>query len=71
MKKIAKEEDKLNEYTNKWQIEDLYRSFKSDNSPPSLGRKCDRTEMRACFRKPFTAAEHENDHIELHRSITP
>ena len=45
--------------------------FKSDNSPPSLGRKCDRTEMRAYFRKPFTAAEHENDYIELHSSVTP
>ena len=67
--KCAKEADELNEYANKKQIEDLYRSFKSDNSsftkykPKSGG--CDQSVMKAYFKKHFTAETVDEVPIEL------
>ena len=66
--KCAKEAEEINEYADKKQIEDLYRSFKSDNSsfkykPKSGG--CDHNIMKTYFKKHFTAEAVDSMPIEL------
>ena len=66
--KVAKEVDELNDYANKRQIENLFRSFKSDNSSfkstiPKRG--CEPAAMKTYFQQHFTSDSIDKVPIEL------
>ena len=67
--KFAKEVEKINEYANKKQIEDLYRSFKSDNSSFSKYKSktggCDQNALKTYFKRHFTAETVDTLPLEL------
>ena len=66
--KVAKEVEELNDYANKKQIENLFRSFKSDNSSfksPILKRGCEPAAMKTYFQHHFTSDSIDRAPIEL------
>ena len=66
--KVAKEVDELNDYTNKKQVENLFRSFKSDNSSFKSSkpkRGCEPAAMKAYFQQHFTSDSIDKIPIEL------
>ena len=66
--KVAKEVDELNEYANKKQVENLFRSFKSDNSSfksPTPKRGCEPAAMKTYFEQHFTSDSIDKVPIEL------
>ena len=65
---MAKEVDELNDYTNKKQVENLFRSFKSDNSSFKSSkpkRGCEPAAMKAYFQQHFTSDSIDKIPIEL------
>ena len=66
--KVATEVEELNDYVNKKQIENLFRSFKSDNSSfksPILKRGCETAAMKTYFQHHFTSDSINKVPIEL------
>ena len=66
--KMAKEAREINEHANRRQIEQLYTSFKSENTSfkeHKVSKKCDPTKLSEYFRKHFTAVPIDEDPIEL------
>ena len=63
-----KEANEINEYASRRQVEELYRTFKSDNSSfkeYKSKKKCEPTKLKTFFMKHFTGATLEHDPIEL------
>ena len=66
--KLEREANDLNEYASRREVEQLYSSFKSDNSSfkeHRPKRKCDPSVLREYFQKHFTADVIHKDPIEL------
>ena len=66
--KIANEAKEVNEYANRRQVEELYRSFNSDNSSfkaAKTSKKCDPNKLKEFFERHFTSNAIEKDPIEL------
>ena len=66
--KIEREANELNEYASRREVEQLYSSFKSDNSSfkeHRSSKKCDPIKLRDYFQKHFTADAIDEDPIEL------
>ena len=66
--KISTEAKQINEYSNRRNIEELYRSFKSDNSSfkkQTSRNKCDPKKLKEFFKKHFTSNTIDEDPIEI------
>ena len=66
--KITKEAREINEFSNRRKVEELYRSFKSDNSSfkyVKSSKRCDPHKLKEFFKQHFTAKMIEEDPIEL------
>ena len=66
--KYANEAAEINKYAKNHQVEDLYRTFKSENSSfkeYKANKKCDPAKLKDFFHKHFSATATENDPIEL------
>ena len=66
--KISNEAKELNEFANRRKVEELYRSFKSDNSSfndAKPSKKCDPLKLTEFFKKHFTGGAIYEDPIEL------
>ena len=58
----------MNEFATKRQIDELFRSFKSDNSPFKKAKstnKCDPVILKKYFETHFTKPLNENNPIEI------
>ena len=65
---MAKEAMEINEYANRNQITELYRSFKTDNSTFKDGKnrnRCNPQKLKENFRKHFEAMNINRDPVEL------
>ena len=61
--KALKEANSINEFATKRQVEELFRSFKSDNSPFKKAKstnKCDPVILKEYFKAHFTKPLNEN-----------
>ena len=66
--KFAKEASEINEFASRRKVEELYRSFKSDNSSfteTKAKKRCDLMKLREHFKKHFTSTAIEEDPVEL------
>jgi len=66
--KLANEAKQINQFANQHKIQEMYRSFKSDNSSfkeTKPVKKCDPEKLKAFFQKHFTSDAIEEDPIEL------
>ena len=66
--KLAKEANKINEFANRRKVEELYRSFKCDNSSfndVKSAKPCDPNKLKEFFKNHFTSSAIEEDPIEL------
>ena len=62
------EANTINDHANRKEVEQLFRSFKSDNSSFKKERprtKCDPADLKAYFEKHFTSPQIEHTPIEL------
>ena len=60
--------DKINDHANRKEVEQLFRSFKSDNSSFKKERpikKCDPAKLKAYFEKHFTSTQIDETPVEL------
>ena len=66
--KLANKAKEVNEYANRKNVEELYRSFKADNSflkAAKAPKKCDPNKLEKHFKKHLTSNAIEKDPIEL------
>ena len=66
--RISQEANEINEYANRRKIEDLYRSFKSDNSTfreVKVKKQCDPLKLKEYIKQHFTSSEISDDPKEL------
>ena len=66
--KFTKEANEINEFASRRKVEELYRSFKSDNSSfteTKAKKRCDLMKLREHFKKHFTSTAIEEDPVEL------
>ena len=66
--KFAKEASEINEFASRRKVEELYRSFKSDNSSfteTKAKKRCDLMKLREHFKNHFTSTAIEEDPVEL------
>ena len=66
--KLANEATKINEYATQKEVEQLYKSFKDENSSfkaPSTTKRCEPHKLKEFFRKHFQSAGAGAEPIEL------
>ena len=66
--KIQMEANTINDHANRKEVEQLFRSFKSDNSSFKKERprtKCDPADLKAYFEKHFTSPQIKHTPIKL------
>ena len=66
--KLVKEANKINEFANRRKVEELYRSFKCDNSSFNCvksAKPCDPNKLKEFFKQHFTSSAIEKDPIKM------